>query len=62
VWFFFALLVYLLGPSISPSEGLVFKGVFSLSGFALISLSVFFLLFSLEFYDSASSWQGKDAL
>lgn len=56
-----ALFLYLLAPSIWPSTDMVLRGAFPLSGFALIIFSVYFLLFALEFYDSASSWRGKDA-
>jgi hypothetical protein len=61
VWLCFDLFLYLLAPSIWPTKGLLLRWAFLLSGFFLISLSVLFLLFSVEFYDSASSWRGKDA-
>jgi hypothetical protein len=60
LWFCIALLIYLLMPIICVATRPLVKAALPLSGFALIIASVFFLLFALEFYDSASSWRGND--
>lgn len=58
----FSILLFIVVPMKSPPELIdqdIFQDALSLSGFFLIILSAFFLLFSLEFYDSASGWRRK---
>jgi uncharacterized protein (TIGR02118 family) len=47
-------------PELWPSP--VFKPAFSLAGLIMTAFSVVFLVFALEFYDSAAGWRGKEGL
>ncbi len=55
-------LFYIVAPWVWWNDSTLFRNAFPIAGFVLVISSVFFLLFSLEFYDSASSWRAnKDA-
>ena len=62
VWFGLSVILFLARPLVSESEEDLIRGVFSSSGSILILLSAFFLLFALEFYDSASGWRGGEQI
>lgn len=52
-----SLFLFLGAPALLPSLH-VFRPAFSAAGAIMTLLSVVFLLFALEFYDSATSWRG----
>jgi len=60
VWLLFSILFYGPVPWIWPATRGLFCQFLATAAFLLIAVSVFFLLFSVEFYDSASSWRGDD--
>jgi len=51
-----AVFLFLGAPALWPLP--VFKPAFSLAGLFMTALSVVFLVFALEFYDSAAGWRG----
>jgi len=59
-----SLVLFVSAPFIFPivdnvKDAFSSQHVFLLAGFAIIVLSAFFLLFALEFYDSASGWRWR---
>jgi hypothetical protein len=60
VWLCLSLIFFMLAPGVFPRLQEAFTNVFSLAGFVLIICSAFFLLFALEFYDTASGWRGSN--
>jgi uncharacterized membrane protein YkgB len=62
-WFILSFLLFLAVPFVFihwlSVEDDLFSKAFSLSGFVLVIFSAFFLLFGLEFYDSASGWRWR---
>jgi len=69
-WFLFIFLLlpalmFLLLPLVYPTlqlYGLFLKSALEVSGLALLVLSLLFLFFSLELYDSAAGWRGGKRL
>jgi hypothetical protein len=60
---FLVSLFLLLGlPYICNSWSSIFEQAFPLTGALMVLMSAFFLLFSLEFYDSACGWRGDEKL
>jgi hypothetical protein len=57
-----SLLLFLAAPQFWPSRDDLFKLSFVLAGAVMVVLSVVFLLFALEFYDSAAGWRGNVGL
>jgi hypothetical protein len=62
VLFLVASLFLFLGAPEFDGWRQVLQHAFPLAGVAMIVLSVFFLVFALEFYDSASGWRGVEGL
>jgi hypothetical protein len=57
-----SLFLFLGTPELGDDWRQVFGHAFPLAGVAMMVLSVFFLVFALEFYDSASGWRGVKGL
>jgi hypothetical protein len=55
---FASLFLFFIAPCVLPSWLQFFQLGFALAGAAMTVLSVVFLLFALEFYDSAAGWRG----
>jgi hypothetical protein len=60
IWLIASLVFFIVLPYFLDSQRPIFYGAFTLSGVVLILLSTFFLLISLNFYDSATGWRSGE--